>query len=321
MAREGKKIGIHVVLEPQWKIAGQITTRTGKKRYFRSMALDLNTQGASAISTDKEYAAMFLKKMGYPSMHGKGFASPLWAQEIGSSEDRLAAEKYAIGLGFPIIVKPNSKSQGKGVFLVHNLRELRTALKTIFTYDRVALVQKRIIGRDYRIVALDGKIISAYERIPLSVLGDGRSNIKKLLAKKQREFRRNGRDTKLDAKDPRIKAKISRQGDTLASVPKKGVRVQLLENANLSSGGDAVDVTKMLHPEWRKLAARIAEDMHLRFTGIDVMLKSDLTTPPGRYHILEVNDSPGLDHYASIGPAQKKIVDSLYRAVLKAMAR
>ena len=32
------------------------------------------------------------------------------------------------------------------------------------------------------------------------------------------------------------------------------------------------------------------------------------------------NAAPGLDHYVRSGPAQKKIVEDLYRAVLKAMS-
>jgi D-alanine-D-alanine ligase-like ATP-grasp enzyme len=94
-----------------------------------------------------------------------------------------------------------------------------------------------------------------------------------------------------------------------------------LDNANLSSGGDAVDVTESLHPAWKKLAANVAKDMNLRFTGIDVMLPGTLSEPPSNYRILEVNDSPGLDHYATIGPAQKKIVEDMYRKVLLSMAR
>lgn len=321
LEREAKKLGIELVLEPRWRIAGQITTAAGTRRYFRSMALDLNTQGSAAISTDKDYAAYFLKSMDYPVPAGRAFYSKEWCKEIGSDNDQRKAIAYAKKIGFPVIAKPNSKSQGRGVRLAHTPRDLARALKEIFTYDRIALVQKPVIGRDYRIVVLDGEIISAYERIALSVLGDGRSSILALLKQKQREYRKIDRDTSIKFSDPRIPEKLARQKLRFSSVPPKNQRVFLLDNANLSSGGDAVDVTATMHPRWRKLAAQIAQDMNLRFTGIDIITPAGLDTEPSKYWILEVNDSPGLDHYAAIGAKQQQIVAELYRKVLAAMAR
>jgi D-alanine-D-alanine ligase-like ATP-grasp enzyme len=321
LEREGRKLGIKVVVDPTWRIAGQITTKKGAKRYFRSMSLDLNTQGAAAISSDKDYASYFLKKMGYPVVVGQSFHSDAWREEIGSDRDWRKALPYAKKLGFPVIVKPNSKSQGKGVTLVFNAAELRAALLSIFTYDRIALVQKPVLGHDYRIVVLDGTVISAYERSPLTVTGDGKSSIRSLLALKQKEFAHAGRDTKIKPDDPRIAQKLARKGLSLASVPAKDTKVTLLDNANLSAGGDAQDVTDTMHPAWKKLAVRIASDMNLRFTGVDLMVAGDIAKPPKKYWVLEVNDSPGIDNYAAIGPAQRKVVEKLYRAVLKAMAR
>jgi D-alanine-D-alanine ligase-like ATP-grasp enzyme len=321
LKKAARDVGVTVNLEPEWKIAGQIVTPDGRKRYFRSMSLDLNTQGAAALASDKDYATFFLRKMGHRVVDGKAFYSDEWCRQIVSDRNTHHAILYAKKIQFPVIVKPNSASQGKGVILAHTEKELRKALRHIFTFDRVALVQRHVVGRDYRIVVLDGAIISAYERIPLSVTGDGHSTITQLLQKKQRAFQNIGRDTKINAKDPRISAKISEQHLTLRTVLEKGRRIELLYNANLSTGGDAVDVTNTLHPAWKKLAAQIAQDMNLRFTGIDVMLPGDLSESPKEYRILEVNDSPGLDHYATIGPAQKKIVETLYRKVLRAMSK
>ena len=50
---------------------------------------------------------------------------------------------------------------------------------------RVAIIEKYLPGRDYRVVVLDGEIISAYERISLSVVGDGKKSILSLLKQKQ----------------------------------------------------------------------------------------------------------------------------------------
>jgi D-alanine-D-alanine ligase-like ATP-grasp enzyme len=168
---------------------------------------------------------------------------------------------------------------------------------------------------------LDDKVISAYERIPLSVVGDGASSIRRLLEQKQRRFSGSSRDTQLRMEDPRIKAKLAREGLTLNSSPGRGVRVYLLDNANLSAGGDAVDVTSIMHPDLRAFAVRLTKDMGLRLCGVDLMVEGDITQSPGKYWVLEINSAPGLDHYVKTGKAQQKIVEDMYLEVLRHMER
>jgi D-alanine-D-alanine ligase-like ATP-grasp enzyme len=194
-------------------------------------------------------------------------------------------------------------------------------MRRIFKIDRVALVQTPMKGKDYRIVVLDDKVISAYERIPLNVAGDGRSSIKKLLEKKQRGFSASSRDTWLRMTDPRIIAKLARNKMTLQSVPTRGQSVFLLDNANLSSGGDAVDMTETMHPEFRSIAIKLTEDMGLRLCGVDLMIEGDITESPDKFCVLEINSAPGLDHYVKTGKAQQMIVEDMYLQVLKHMER
>ncbi len=312
-------IGARVVTEPEWGIASQIVFKNGRKRYLRYSSIDLNPLGASEIAKDKDYSNFFMKKMGYPTIPGKTFFASHWAQAIGSKRDVHAAYRYAKKLGFPVVVKPNSGSQGVGVAKVYNKQEFSRAMKYVFTWDRVALVQRPVHGKDYRIVVLDNEIISAYERLPLSVTGDGRRNIRQLLIKKQKEFVAARRDTRIKMNDPRIKERLKHEGRTLRSVPAKGETVALLDNANLSSGGDARDVTGTIHPGFKKIAVRLTRDMGLRICGVDLMVAGDITKPPGRYWVLEVNAAPGLDHYVSTGEKQERAVRAMYLKVLKAM--
>jgi D-alanine-D-alanine ligase-like ATP-grasp enzyme len=121
--------------------------------------------------------------------------------------------------------------------------------------------------------------------------------------------------------DPRIIEKLERQNLGFRIVPEKGRRVYLLDNANLSTGGDSVDVTDKIHPGFRKLAIKLTRDMGLRLCGVDLMIEGDITQKPDVYWILEINAAPGLDHYAKIGRAQEKIVEDLYLEVLKSMEK
>lgn len=274
------------MLEEKWQTVGQIIYASGKKRYFRNYSIDINTMGASAIAKDKDYANFFMAAMGHPVVPGRAFYSPAWAKAIGSFDSTVAACQYAVELGFPVYVKPNSSSQGQGVAVCRTKRELRKSLSAIFRFDNVALVQRPVIGKDYRIVVLGNKVISAYERLPLCVVGDGKSSIKTLLDKKQRTFVRTGRGTIINLDDERMRAKLAHQRFTLDSIPRRQERIFLLDNANLSTGGEALDVTNRMHDTYKDLAVRLTADMGLTLCGVDLMVNGDIGVPTDDYTIL-----------------------------------
>ena len=315
-----KRAGVTVNVEPKFGIVGQIVGKDGKKTYFRNTCFDLNTLGATEIARDKDYASYFLQLMGYPVIPGKAFYDSRWCKIVGSDQDIHAAYTYAKSIGFPVIVKPNSKSQGSGVAKVHNREQFYKAMRSIFRADHVALVQQFMTGNDYRVVVLDGKVISAYQRLPLSVVGNGKLSVRELLEKKQRSFDRNKRDTKIDFLDPRIAEKLKSASLTMESVISNGRKLFLLDNANLSTGGDAFDVTETIHPSFKKIAAKITSDMGLRFCGVDFMIDGTIDNPAATYWVIEINAAPGLDHYFTSGKEQQKIVEDLYLKVLQSMS-
>lgn len=314
------KIGATVLMEPEWNVAGQITFKDGHKRYFRGTTIDLNPVGASDVAKDKDYATFFMKKMGYPTVPGKTFFSKEHGRAIGLGAKRNidAAYRYAKRIGFPVVVKPNSGSQGVGMEKVSTKTDFYRAMRFIFARDRVALVQTPVLGRDYRVVVLDNKVISAYERVPLNIVGDGRSTVRQLLSRKQKQFVAAGRDTIIRAEDKRIARNLTKQKLNMRSIIPRGERIFLLDNANLSSGGDSLDVTRSVHTGFKKIAIKLTKDMGLRICGVDLMVAGDITKKPATYWVLEVNAAPGLDHYAKTGKAQEKIVEEMYLKVLKA---
>lgn len=315
------KAGVQITLEPLYGYAGQIILPDGSKSYFKGTCLDLNPAGATEIAKDKAYSTFFMQNLNYPTIEGEAFFTDRWCTAIKSKRNAKMAFNYALKLGFPVIVKPNSLSQGAGVFKVYGKQDFFRAVKSIPLSERVFLVQRFIQGNDYRIVVLDNEIISAYRRLPLSVIGDGDSTIKTLLLKKQTFFEKTGRDTVINISDSRIQTSLKRQHLSMRSVLAQGRHVILLDNANLSTGGDAVDVTPHMHPSYKEMAIQLTKDMGLRYCGVDIMTQSAITAPCKDYSIIEINAAPGLDHYADIGEAQKQIVDDMYLKVLLAIKR
>lgn len=315
------KIGARVVFEPEWRVVGCIIYDSGRRRYFRNSTLDINRMGASEVARDKGYAKYFMRLLGYPVVRGNVFYSKRWCNAIGSKKNVDRGYEYARRLGFPVFVKPNSRSRGVAVDKVSTRVEFYSAMRKAFTKDDVAVVEEAILSAvDYRIVVLDRKVISAYERIPLNVIGDGRSTIGSLLKRKQQHFDKIGRDTRIDITDARLLRNLRRLRLTLNSVVERGRRVFLLDNANLSAGGESKDVTQAIHSDYRELAVRLTREMGLRLCGVDVLVKGgSLADPANDYYVLEINSAPGLDHYAKIGREQKAVVENLYLKVLKAM--
>lgn len=327
--RLAPKLGATFYIEPEFGHFGYIDFPRGKRTFFCDNRFDLNTLAAVRVVQDKAICSHMLRRFGYSVPDELTF----WPAHLflKAPEKRNVEQAIEFGdrIGWPVFVKPNDRSQGRAVAQVWDACELREASRKIFEITRVAIVQPTCVGRDYRLVMLDGKLIQAYERVPLTVVGDGKSTIRQLLDRSQMEFRKSGRDTTIRIGES-MKRFLKRDGLTLSSVISRKKSVRLTSVANLSLGGSSVDVTKLVHPSLKNLCAKISRDLNLRFCGIDLMT-ADISKSIGNrrkgasvdsYRILEVNASPGLDHYALAKESeQAKLVDRLYLKVLKAAAQ
>lgn len=132
-----RRAGVKVVLEPSYNYAGQIELADGRRKYFKGTCFDLNPLGSAEIAKDKVYATFFMRRLGYKTIEGDSFFTPQWCETIKSDRGPDLAYRYACGLGFPVIVKPNALSQGPGVCKVHNKREFQQAVKSFSDRDRV----------------------------------------------------------------------------------------------------------------------------------------------------------------------------------------
>lgn len=306
-------------IEDRYRFMGRITFPNGKKYFFHDTIFDLNGSGAAYTAKDKDYAAHFLQKSGYPVPIGDSFHTYPWARTIGSTKTADAAWEYAQKIGLPVFVKPNSKSQGRNVLLVRTKTEFYHAVAQASKDENVYLVQKPVQGRDYRIVCLDGEVISAYERTPFRITGDGAQTIQSLIEQKIFALQNSEHKIIIKPNDPRFRTTVHAQKLKLTTILPANKTINALSNANLSSGGDARDITEELHPEWRRLAAKISHDMNLRYIGIDIITENELRDAPQDYTVLEINSAPGLDNYAAIGETQQQIVKNLYRKILQAL--
>jgi len=315
--RIADEIGAKLSVEPNSMEAIQIIFKNGRRTFVNIRSFNINKSSSSKMAEDKDYSSFFLKQFGYNVPVGKAFLSESLCKHMGNERDMISGYDYAINLGFPIILKPNNLSRGEMVTKVYSKREYFSTAKKIFAKSQVMLVQKFYSGRDYRIVVLEGKVISAYQRIPLRIKGDGKLSIRELLDEKQKQFFDLNRKIYIDLEDVRIINKLKRQRLSFDSVPEKGQTIYLMDIANLSAGGESVDVTEDIHPDFCNLAVKVTKDMDLKLCGVDI-ITDDITKPINgqNYIILEINSAPGLSNYALMGEQQMKIVEELYRKIL-----
>lgn len=310
------QIGAVVLVEPEYELVGHITFKNGKKSVFSHAKLNINGFASAELAKDKAYSNFFLKQFGYRVTEGKTFFNDHLCAKLAHPRNIDDGFDYAQKLGFPVIVKPLNLSQGVLVTKVYNQAEYYHVAKKIFQIKPGLIVEKFYSGNDYRILVLDNEIIAAYQRIPLFIVGDGKSNILELLQQKQEKFMKMGRTNIIKFDDFRISQKLQTQNLNLDSVIPANDIIYLLDSANLSSGGEAVDFSENIHPDFQKLAINITKDIGLRLAGVDI-LADDITSPIIDYTLIEVNGSPGLNHYAASSEVAARKVENLYLKILK----
>lgn len=244
------------------------------------------------IASNKTLTKKLLQELGIPVPPG------------GVATSEASLERLAQDLGYPLVVKPLDGNQGKGVSLnLNSIEELHTAYAIARKYSKEVIVERHIPGRHYRILVVGSRVVAVSERIPAHVVGDGIHTISQLVEIANSDPRRGeGHEkplTKIRIDDIAINV-LARHGLTPEHVPATGEIVYLRENANLSTGGIAIDVTEEIHPYNVDLAVKVAEFIGLDVAGIDVVaahISVPITAATGA--VIEVNACPGLrmHHY------------------------
>jgi cyanophycin synthetase len=198
-----------------------------------------------------------------------------------------------------VVVKPNDGNQGKGITVnIANKEDLLKAYAAAREFRDDILVERYLPGNDFRLLVVGDKLVAAARRDPPKVLGDGVHTITELVDLVNLDPRRgSGHSTSLTKIrfDDIARACLASQGFDANSVPLKGQRVNLRNNANLSTGGSATDVTDDVHPDVAARAVAAAHMVGLDICGVDVVCDSILRPLEEQGGgMVEVNAAPGL---------------------------
>ncbi|MDQ7969314.1 MAG: cyanophycin synthetase [Oxalicibacterium faecigallinarum] len=242
---------------------------------------------SEAIAQDKEMTKTLLAAAGVPVPDGRS---------VSTADDAWAAAQE---IGAPVVIKPRDGNQGKGVAVnMKTEEEVRIAFAEAFEICEDVVIERYLPGQDYRLLVVGKQLVAAARRSPPEVVGDGENTIAQLVAiVNQDPLRGDGHATPLTKirLDSIGIATLEKQGYTIDSIPAKGVPVLLRNNANLSTGGTATDVTDDVHPEMAARAVEAAQMIGLDICGVDIVCESVLKTMEEQGGgVVEVNAAPGL---------------------------
>ncbi len=285
--------GVH-----QQRIRATMTSRTS------GIAVD--------IASDKNLTNRLLDSAGLP----------VPKSEVVTTADATVSAAKRVGL--PCVVKPLDGNHGRGVHL--NLRtdeEIRAAFEGARRESRSGdlVVETFVTGNDYRCLVIGGKVAAIAERVPASVVGDGKGTIRQLVDKTNADPRRGIGHEKVLTRikvDGAAEALVRAQGYELDAVPPKGERVKLALTGNMSTGGTSIDRTIEAHPDNVEIAEMAARVVGLDVAGIDFICP-DITVPVRETGgaIVEVNAAPGfrMHTHPTEGEPQyvaKPVIDLLF---------
>lgn len=253
--------------------------------------------------------------------HLSQYGFPVPQQKIAS--DLQDAQRKAASIGFPVVLKPISGTNGQGVSVrLWNHEEVAVAYRRARARNASVLVEQWIEGNDYRFLVIGGEVAAVAHRTQARVFGDGRSTVEELIGFVNSDPRRSPGHQNLFTSismDDDTERMLALQGMTYASVPAEEQEVKLHSFANLSGGGTSVDVTEISHPDNKALAVLAASAAGVPMAGVDFLCK-DVSKSYLRHGgaICEINSIPGLRiHITPVGGKLQDVGGAVVRYLLK----
>ncbi|MBK7825622.1 cyanophycin synthetase [Nannocystis sp.] len=241
---------------------------------------------AVEIASDKEETNKILGDLGLPVPR----------QHLVRNAERAVAA--AERLNYPVVVKPLDANHGRGVSInLETSDAVRAAFEKAQEHSSSVIVETYIPGFDHRILVIGGSVIAVSKRVPGHVVGDGERTISQLVDVVNSDPRRGIGHEKVLTRieiDYQARRLLELIGYTPDTVPAAGEAVYLRSTGNLSTGGTAIDLTDVIHPDNREMAVRAAGAIGLDVAGIDF-----ITPDIARSYrdigggICEVNAAPG----------------------------
>jgi glutamate--cysteine ligase len=227
-----------------------------------------------------------------------------------------ALEEYPRFQNLNLVVKPNLSNYGIAINFVPPLspRKYKRSLQNAFEHGDSVIVEEFIEGLEYRFLVIDYKCVAVLHRRAANVLGDGKQTIAELVQEKVSDPRNYKFLGKLNL-GPTELGELRRQKLNSNSIPKKGQRVFLRKNSNISTGGDPIDFTDQIDVSYKRIAEKAAKAANAKICGLDMIIKNPKKSSiVSKYSIIELNYNPTLQmHIYVMGGKPRDVVTPILK--------
>lgn len=235
-----------------------------------------------------------------------------------------AKKNYRLFKNSKIVIKPKSTNFGLGITIFpkeYSKEDYIKALEIAFREDNSILIEEFMTGKEYRFLVIGDEVVGILHREPANVIGDGHKSIKELVMEKNKNPLR-GKGYKTPLEKIRLgeaeEMFLRNQGLSFNSIPKRGEKIYLRENSNISTGGDSIDFTDKIHKSYKEVALKSAKAVKALICGVDMVIDNiDEEAKEKNYGIIELNFNPAIHIHCFpyIGEnrrAGEKILDLLF---------
>lgn len=199
-----------------------------------------------------------------------------------------------------IVIKPTQQLGGNGVTLLPKdkgqvIKAFKSANKSSKAKDENKVIGEEFLdGENYRFLVAGNNVVGIVRRKAAYVIGDGKSNIKKLIEEKNKERKANL--LKPIPIDTEVQLRLENLNMKLNTVPNDSQQVILRYNCNLSTGGTTEECSSEVHQYYKDLAINAVRAIGTVFGGVDIITPD--ITKPAKCGVNEINYNPGLRlHY------------------------
>lgn len=288
---------------PCYRLNNASLIQVGQGKYQKRIEAALTSHTshiAVEIASDKNICNQLLGDLGLPVPQQR---------VVYDVEEALSAARR---IGYPVVIKPLDGNHGRGVTVnISSDDDIEAAFTAADDEGSAVVVESMVTGDDHRLLVVNGELVAAARRVPGHVVGDSVHTISMLVDIVNQDPRRGiGHEnvlTRLEL-DERALLLLAERGYNAESVPSAGEEVYLRKTANISTGGTAIDVTDIIHPDNKLMAERAIRAVGLDIGAVD-FLTSDITKSYRETGgaICEINAGPGLRMH--ISPSEGKSRD------------
>lgn len=242
------------------------------------------------ITANKEVTKKLLHEAGLRVPDGKTY-----------TDSQKAKQDFHCFSSNKVAVKPKSLGCGRGITILSkdSAQDLYdNAIDVAFAEDSQILIEEFLEGIECRFLVIDGRCVGVLHRTPANVVGDGHKTIAELVKIKNSDPRRGkGHITPLEiielgVVEQKVLLKQRLNSDSIIS---KGEKVFLRDNSNISTGGDSIDYTDVVHEDYKRIAEKAVKAVQGGICGVDIILQyPEDPALHQTYGIIELNHNPVL---------------------------